>query len=602
MESPAWLQECLSQFDSQATPFMEVAVGDALRAARGSQSNLDNVSWEAFLAECSAFMFYERADEDSLWGTYFAPMWESVSSDGKRTVSPDLAELTSETVRHWEERAAAVRNPILKARYADCIWDLERKITGAKRQHGYAVIAAESYIEIAKRDGFAAEVNVAAGIVRALNITGIQMLARAVQLARLVNRADIAANAASELILSCERHGDTSHAGIWLAPFDILYGQKGLLTAEQQDKIIGDLELKLQQTANVDSGKDFSPFNAQSAAERLDKHYKKLEQTQRLVQTYGLAFETMAQDASPMLAMAWMQPIIERYQQAGLKLESERLANLAAKKGERIKDDLKTYSFEVPIQRAVLDKEVDDLLAGSELSMKLYRIGYRFTPGATEARMNLEYARQNAPLMTLISQAIITEDGQTTARIGSLDEDLEGRLQKQIADHVSMTRGVLSYVLGELRKRDRPTADEIVEVLYQCPLFTERRRGLILEGISAYLADDWIKAIHVLIPQMEEVLRNLLAGVEIPTYKPNRNSPGVMDSKNMGEILGDQRIQATLGEDWWRYLSVLYVDRRGLNLRNDFAHGLLGPEVFNFSTADLVFHSFLSISMLREAK
>ena len=581
---------------------MEVAVADAVRIARTSQGDLDEASWAAFLAEHSAFLFYGRADEDSLWGTYFAPMWESTTSDGTSAVNPDVAQLTSETVRHWEERVAVVQNSILRARYADCIWDLERKISKTSRQHKYAIIAAKSYIEIAKRDGFADEVNVSADIVRALTMMGVDMLARAVHLARSINQNALAAEAAEELISFCERHGDPSRAGICLAPFDTLYDQKGLLTGEQEKKIINDLESMLQISSNVEGGKNFSPFDAQSAAERLERHYDNHEQTQRLVRAYGEAFEKMARDATPMLAMAWMQPVIERYQQVGLKSESERLANLAAKKGERIDEDLKTYSVEVPVERALVDKEVEDLLAGNALETKLYRIGHRFTPAVMDARKSLEYVRQHAPLMGMIGRTIITNDGHTTARIGSLDEDLEGRLQKQIADHIGMTRSFLSYVLSELRRRDNPSAESIVEVLFQCPLFLERRRGLIQEGIAAYIAGDWIKAIHVLIPQMEEALRNLLAGVGIPIYRPNRRSPGVMDIKNMGDILSDERIQSTLGEDWWRYLSVLYVDRRGLNLRNDLAHGLLGPEMFNFSTADLVFHSFLSISMLRDAK
>jgi len=73
-----------------------------------------------------------------------------------------------------------------------------------------------------------------------------------------------------------------------------------------------------------------------------------------------------------------------------------------------------------------------------------------------------------------------------------------------------------------------------------------------------------------------------------------------MDLKNMGDVLAEPRIRTLLGEDKWRYLSVLFTDRRGFNLRNDVAHGLLSEEGFNPSVADLVFHGLLTLCTLRK--
>jgi hypothetical protein len=49
----------------------------------------------------------------------------------------------------------------------------------------------------------------------------------------------------------------------------------------------------------------------------------------------------------------------------------------------------------------------------------------------------------------------------------------------------------------------------------------------------------------------------------------------------MNNILEDERVRGMLGENLWRYLTVLYTDQRGLNLRDDLAHGLLSPQSFN---------------------
>jgi hypothetical protein len=263
-----------------------------------------------------------------------------------------------------------------------------------------------------------------------------------------------------------------------------------------------------------------------------------------------------------------------------------------------LRKDLKTYSVDIPVERELIDRETDALLAGDELRIKLFRIAHTFTPSVDQSKKFLEDARKNTPLLTLITQNIVTADGQTTARIGSLDEDPEGRLQKQTADLIGMLQMFLSHSLSELKSRCNPTADEIVTVVYECPLFTERRRTLITKGVTAYLKEDWVKAIHVLIPQIEECLRNLLAEIGVPVYKTGR--AGTMDVKNMADVLADLRLRQVLGEDRWRYLSALFIDRRGLNMRNQVAHGLVNPEGFNVFTADLVLHSLITISTLRK--
>jgi hypothetical protein len=102
MENPDWLQQVLDSFEVRTEPFMEVAVASSMGTARNDKGDLDDATWRAFLAEHSAFMFLERADEDSLWGTYFAPMAEWSTPDGGRTVQPDVAQLDDRTIRHWE--------------------------------------------------------------------------------------------------------------------------------------------------------------------------------------------------------------------------------------------------------------------------------------------------------------------------------------------------------------------------------------------------------------------------------------------------------------------------------------------------------------------
>ena len=214
----------------------------------------------------------------------------------------------------------------------------------------------------------------------------------------------------------------------------------------------------------------------------------------------------------------------------------------------------------------------------------------------------MEKIQKDAPFLRIIGVNIIEKDGHTSARIGSMEEDPDGRLHRQLADNMAYYQPFLVLTLEKLRGRYAPTVENIAEFLCESPLFAVTDRTLLEIGLDAYQKEDWVKAIHVFVPQIEHILRNFLALLGLPTVKTVRNHPGLMDAKSMNDILNDARVREVLKENLWRYLTVLYIDKIGLNLRNDLAHGLLGPDAFNLNTADRVFHSLLALSLVRAKK
>jgi len=55
-----------------------------------------------------------------------------------------------------------------------------------------------------------------------------------------------------------------------------------------------------------------------------------------------------------------------------------------------------------------------------------------------------------------------------------------------------------------------------------------------------------------------------------------------------------------LGDDLALYLSALYADPRGHNLRNQLAHGLLDTEDMAESIANLLIHTLLVLGVWKE--
>jgi hypothetical protein len=116
-DNPQWVQVVLDRFDSKTEPQNEVEIAQELANERALHGNLSEEDWKAFLAEHSAFFFVESREGAGAWGTYFAPMAEW--TQGETTVrNLDITQLNNETVAYWEQRGAASKNPLMKARYA----------------------------------------------------------------------------------------------------------------------------------------------------------------------------------------------------------------------------------------------------------------------------------------------------------------------------------------------------------------------------------------------------------------------------------------------------------------------------------------------------
>jgi Domain of unknown function (DUF4209) len=115
--------------------------------------------------------------------------------------------------------------------------------------------------------------------------------------------------------------------------------------------------------------------------------------------------------------------------------------------------------------------------------------------------------------------------------------------------------------------------------------------------LAAWFDDDPVKAIHLLVPQIEAACRDLLASAGASVRKPN---PRVSGSRviGLGDVLGNKVFKQGGMKDVGFHLRALYTDPRGINLRNKLAHGLAHGGILGMGVANLVVHSILMIAAL----
>jgi len=580
---PDAIQRALRSLDEKREQLVPYKIAGAITEIRQSLTAQGRDEQSGAWAELSAFQF--AAGRGEPWGTYFGPLSSGTRSDGLEFYFPDVREADSEIVGYWKARVSEVSHPVLRARYADVVWDLSEAAGKIRRDPSFARIAIDSYIDTVDAGLFKAPTEAALYLTRAMDL-GLSLNDKA----RVERVRDC-------MLGFYDQHGIASHPGTWGFLFDeLLQNKKIPLLEDQRKQIVDTLENILRICSTLESG-DFDPFSAQSAAERLASYYHgrgKTEDRNRVIQTYGQAFERISQNASSLLAMSWLAPVIDAYRNIGLAEDLKRALLLYSGKGESANQEMKTISVPVEITQGELEAYVEAMVEGS-LEECLIRMARRFTPNVEEERSLMQTIAKEHPLLGRIGVEKIA-DGQVVGGAGSIIDDEEGRLVFQIAERIGSYIGLLGLALDRARDRHQMAVDNVMGVLYKSPLFTENRRTLIEDGFRAYFNGDFVKVIHVLIPQIEECLRTLLKLSGEPVNKPKGQGKGLLQQKNLNEILAEPTIGTKLGMDIRTYLLTLLADARGLNLRNRVSHGLMTAAECSRPFADRVFHVFLVLA------
>jgi cation transport regulator ChaC len=583
---PASTKKVLEVIEAKRQPTVEYQIAGKLSGLHQAEGLTDQERKGAW-AEASAFNF-SGAHGESPWDTHFRPTFVATKNDGSPFYAPDIAEIDDQIVGHWEERSATAQHPVLRARYADIAWDFKKRVTGKSAEVLYAQRAIDAYIE-----------GITAKLYEAPLIHAVQAGRRALELALSINdkaRVELCKKTLLDLFDTGLQPGS---AGVWTSVFDTLIQTKkaGLLPAEIEHLIQGlERVLSASGTLGVDG---FDPWAAEAAAQRLASYYEsqgKRGEAQRAIRTYGSAFEQLAAQASPMMAMAWLQPVHDEYKNRGMNEDVARVQTASAEKGKNVSSDLKQMRVPIELSEEEIERVVTELAQGTPEDA-LLRIARELIPKTGKIKALLQEIAKTAPLMARIGVTRIVGD-HFAAHAGSIEEDPEGRLIMELANHIEMYNFVLGRTLDSLRNNSVVTADTIMGVLEESPVYTPERRGVLKEGVQAYLEGDHTKAIHVLIPQIEQALRQLLVFIGVPTLKAGRS--GLMQVKNLNDILRDQAIRAALGEDLRLYLQTFLADERGQNIRNNVCHGLSLPTQFNQRLADQVLHALLAVSLVRK--
>jgi len=581
---PASLEEIVQRYDAKEEPFDEFPIGGELKTARGALINPSEPEHLGAWAEVLAFALATGQHENP-WNTYFGPMGSGTDAEGNKFYFPDIAGTPSVTIDHWAARARSLKHPFLKARYADLAWDMSGPIGQRKRDPEDARIAIDSYLDAVSH--------------MAEDHEHLQFAIRALDLAVVIGDKERTDRARTAL-MGIHRGLMKTHFGMWWHTVDrLLEDKKAGVTDEERAELVADLESIVRTGSNTGDPTQLNPHEAKEAAERLIPYYRRLgkfDDIKRLHKAIGKAFELFAGNAEPMLAAALLQTATDEYRDAGLKEERDRTRILMQQRIGAAGENLKSFEHQIEISQDDMERFLD-LVVVDDLTTSFVRLTREFLLKRAELEHQVQKTLKEAPLMAHITQLIMADD-HVAAKIGSAEEDSFGRLFHQANFAFQFVRPWLAQAFRRLFEKHGVTPEHFAGWANRHGLFDDM--SLLLEGIRAWERNDQVKAAHVLIPQIERALRKIADGLGVPVTKAHPKVSGTSVAIGMGEILYNDKVAEALGVDATLHFQALYADPRGMNLRNQIAHGLVDSERFYWHLGNLIVHSLLILGLWKE--
>lgn len=197
-------------------------------------------------------------------------------------------------------------------------------------------------------------------------------------------------------------------------------------------------------------------------------------------------------------------------------------------------------------------------------------------------------------IQRLVSATTMSRDGRVLARRPSMSLASKPTTEDEIAICAEMVRdyGMLVDLvvranilpaLGALLLEHRLCENDFIELTRNSPVIPKDRVGLFGKALFAGYDRDFVTALHLLIPQIEHMVRFHLKQAGAKTTNIDKN--GIQNENGLSTLMDLPEVDQVFGKNMAFELRSLLCNPFGSNLRNELAHGLLNEDMCYSSSA-----------------
>ena len=579
------IHDIIQEFDIEGKRFDEIE----FIAACGKCDEQTKNTLE-YRSEVFAFQVIENyhSDCDIFEGKfYYGPLAVSQNSNRGETMEyPDRRSISPKMISYWETRAHEANNLTMRCRYAGLVYEFKKYVTKTVCDISIARKYIESLIIIATND------------IQPYLCMNKQAALRAISLSHKLRQQDLLDEDKKSLKDLLTRHNAEYQMDILSAMYQLSKDCRGAYANEELKEIIAGLDALFDKMAQ-----DIAPHlcDMMEIADILADYYQNKD-SDRISGIFAKVEKAFNKERSRLTNMQMinnynqLHHILLKYKQhyAAAKL-SIKIAEL----GKGVHDEMNEFSADIEITQDNMDAIISPIFKYSNAETAFSYFAKFFIPNKSHEKKSFE--RESAKYFTsVIPTHLFDSKGRLKTIVGNTRTDFDGNLIL----HVSMSMKFHSiFMNAAIRKgisKGIFTTENILSYISKSTAVKSDRFSIIKKGLDAYFAEDYIVAIHLIIPQLEECIRNIAEAAAIPTLKQIKNGNG-FQARQLDDMLRDPVLTKILTEDLTYYLRILLTDIRGWNLRNTVCHGLASLETFGSISADYLIHSLLCLGTIRTA-
>ncbi len=548
------------------------------------------------IAEQMAFDFMaEYLNDNSGWGTYHGPMFVLPNDKGQMVEYPSINRIDKETLDYWAKRARESKNPILSSRYADLVVDFSPKVLSKNADIDVLQKVVDSNITICEKS-LAEPLDCKTKIKRALTLS-IQID----DLERIENT--------KNTILKLEKDiAVDDKPGLWGFAFKWLlldFAKKITLEDTEKSDLINELEEKLKRIEG-------NPWLVENAVSLLAEYYASQKDEENLMRVLGVLENSLKtnerSNSDALLKTHAYEQIHEIYRKYASRFPEAEKANkrLSQEIGQLDLDwkkSLKEISVETEIKKEDIEKYLKGIFGddrNDKLELIMAKIAVDNLPKKDAVKKQLDDVSSKYPMQFLCIKQVISDDGVPIAKLSTLDDDYDNHFQSYALQYMQFGSFFLSLTMDELRKQF--SKEKILEYFEKSVVFENENKEYLERAISAYWDEDYLVASHLFNPLIESGIRELIKNCGGIVLKPNGLNG--YDNVLLGGLLKNEQIFENIfsksGHNVLFYFRLVLTEKLGMNLRNDFAHGLGKKKFFGRDASDRLFHILIWLSVVRK--
>ena len=488
-------------------------------------------------------------------------------------VWPDKSSFTQEQLDYYRQRAEVTTNSVMKARYIDIVYELDKK----SRSPEFAEKLVDAYLDAHSSTS---------------SLTGIKQidqLARALTVSKawVKQKPQLLEKSKQAIVAELDRYM-ASEPRWALDLLEIIADEPKVFEDQDKQHFV---QLAQQGMEHYKKNPNISIRESYTkVANKLSKvfniKYDPRLAARELAQTY--IDEALAREDSKLVQQHFYKEALAVFKKAGLKTEADQMIKKIEDigKSDDFDKEFQEFSFEVPIEKKIFDDLKTRILDSDDKAAPLGIAG-DFVPSWNKSVELGE--KEPASFTAIFSQTHIDKDGIPIQK--KSDEKTRQAMIYYESDF-SFRQLLIDQTYGSLIDEGKISKADFENQFKKIKLIDEDTWRSVDKGLDLFFMGEDFAAISILVPQFESMLYGMSRVLLGSTQHVSRDSSSI-NSKILNGVLDG--LEQTFGNDMVFDLKYLFTDPTGINLRNLIAHGGLKAVHKNRPHALLVIQAYLRV-------